>query len=159
MYSLRHKLYTNYTLNPTLRRFKPYTASVQNPTQRRPNPTQRRPNPTQNPARNIMLKFEKPFPSGRGWGRLPLQKSNNFERFFSDLTLTFLTFGNTFRLPILPIRRLVFLSLPQIFLCLPLIFLCLPLIFPGCASKIPDFKGKVTKKGGSRGSSHISVQI
>ena len=28
MYSLRHKLYTNYTLNPTLRRFKPYTASV-----------------------------------------------------------------------------------------------------------------------------------
>ena len=159
MYSLRHKLYTNYTLNPTLRRFKPYTASVQNPTQRRPNPTQRRPNPTQNPARNIMLKFEKPFPLGRGRGRLPLQNSNNFEPFFGDSTLTFLTFGNTFRLPILPIRRLVFLSLPQIFLCLPLIFLCLPLIFPGCASKIPDFKGKVTKKGGSRGSSHISIQI
>ena len=88
-----------------------------------------------------------------------LQKSNNFEPFFSDSTLTFLTFGNTFRLPILPIRRAVFLCLPQILLCLPLIFLCLPLIFPGCASKIPDFKGKVTKKGGSRGSSHISVQI
>ena len=34
MYSLRRKLYTNYTLNPTLRRFKPYTASIQNPTQR-----------------------------------------------------------------------------------------------------------------------------
>ena len=32
-------------------------------------------------------------------------------------------------------------------------------IFPGSASKIPDFKGKVTKKGGSRGSSHISIQI
>ena len=97
---------------------------------------------------NLMSKFEKPFPSGRGWGRLPLQKSNNFERFFGDLTLTFLTFGNTFRLPILPSRRAVLLCLPLIFLCLPLIFLCLPLIFPGCASKIPDFKGKVTKKGG-----------
>ena len=46
MYSLRRKLYTNYTLNlaqnPTQRAFrtlhsersKPYTASVQNPTQR-----------------------------------------------------------------------------------------------------------------------------
>ena len=137
MYSLRRKLYTNYTLNST-----------------------------QNPARNLMLKFEKPFPLGRGWGRLlkrpSLQggvgvgfrpkKSNNFERFFSDSTLTFLTFGNIFHLPILPSRRIIFL-------CLPLIFLCLPLIFPGCASKIPDFKGKVTKKGGSRGSSHISVQI
>ena len=92
--------------------------------------------------------LEKPFPSGRGWGRLPLQKSNNFEPFFGDSTLTFLTFGNTFRLPILPSRRAVLLCLPLIFLCLPLIFLCLPLIFPGCASKIPDFKGKVTKKGG-----------
>ena len=44
----------------------------------------------------------------------PLQKSNNFERFFSDLTLTFLTFENTFRLPILPIRRIIFLCLPLI---------------------------------------------
>ena len=43
-----------------------------------------------------------------------LQKSNNFERFFSDLTLTFLTFGNTFRLPILPTRRIIFLCLPLI---------------------------------------------
>ena len=42
------------------------------------------------------------------------QKSNNFERFFSDLTLTFLTFGNTFCLPILPIRRIIFLCLPLI---------------------------------------------
>ena len=42
------------------------------------------------------------------------QKSNNFERFFSDLTLTFLTFENTFRLPILPSRRAVFLCLPLI---------------------------------------------
>ena len=97
---------------------------------------------------NLMSKFEKPFPLGRGWGRLP-KKSNNFESFFVDSTLTFLTFGNTFRLPILPIRRVVFLCLPLIFLCLPLIFLCLPLIFPGCASKIPDFKGKETKKGGA----------
>ena len=31
MYSLRRKLYTNYTLNYTLRRFKPYTASVRKP--------------------------------------------------------------------------------------------------------------------------------
>ena len=44
----------------------------------------------------------------------PLQKTNNFERFFSDLTLTFLTFGNTFRLPILPTRRIIFLCLPLI---------------------------------------------
>ena len=42
------------------------------------------------------------------------QKSNNFESFFSDLTLTFLTFGNTFRLPILPTRRIIFLCLPLI---------------------------------------------
>ena len=44
----------------------------------------------------------------------PPQNSNNFESFFSDLTLTFLTSENTFRLPILPIRRIVFLSLPLI---------------------------------------------
>ena len=44
----------------------------------------------------------------------PLQKSNNFERFFSDSTLTFLTFRNTFRLPILPTRRIIFLCLPLI---------------------------------------------
>ena len=44
----------------------------------------------------------------------PLQKSNNFESFFSDLTLTFLTYRNTFRLPILPTRRIVFLCLPLI---------------------------------------------
>ena len=42
------------------------------------------------------------------------QKSNNFESFFSDSTLTFLTFGNTFRLPILPTRRIIFLCLPLI---------------------------------------------
>ena len=49
--------------------------------------------------------------------RYPLcatQKFNNFESFFSDLTLTFLTFGNTFRLPILPSRRAVLLCLPLI---------------------------------------------
>ena len=42
------------------------------------------------------------------------QKSNNFERFFSDLTLTFLTFENTFRLPILPTRHIILLCLPLI---------------------------------------------
>ena len=35
------------------------------------------------------------------------EKTNNFERFFADSALTFLTFGNTFRLVILPTRRLV----------------------------------------------------
>ena len=44
----------------------------------------------------------------------PPQKSNNFESFFGDSTLTFLTFRNTFRLPILPTRRAVFLCLPLI---------------------------------------------
>ena len=70
--------------------------------------------------------IEKPFPLGRGWGRLlkspslqggvgvGFQKSNNFERFFGDSTLTFLTFENTFRLPILPSRRAVLLCLPLI---------------------------------------------
>ena len=43
-----------------------------------------------------------------------LQKSNNFESFFSDSTLTFLTSGNTFSLPILPTRRIIFLCLPLI---------------------------------------------
>ena len=37
-----------------------------------------------------------------------LPKTNNFERFFGDLALTFLTSGNTFRLVILPTRRVVF---------------------------------------------------
>ena len=45
---------------------------------------------------------------------VPLQKSNNFERFFGDSTLTFLTSRNTFRLPILPTRRIIFLCLPLI---------------------------------------------
>ena len=67
-------------------------------------------------------------PSLQGGVGVGSKKSNNFERFFGDSTLTFLTFGNTFRLPILPTRRAVFLCLPLIFLCLPLIFLCLPLI-------------------------------
>ena len=92
-----------------------------------------------------------PFMSidGEERGRSEPKKSNNFEPFFSDSTLTFLTSENTFRLPILPSRRIVFLCLPQIFLCLPLIFLCLPLIFPGCASKSPILKGKWRKKGGA----------
>ena len=118
-----HKLY----IKPYI---EPYTASVSNPTQRAfKNLHWGVQKPTQNPARNLMLKFEKPFPLGRGWGRLPPKKTNKFERFFSDSTLTFLTSENTFRLPILPIRRIVFLCLPQIFLCLPLVFLSLPQIF------------------------------
>ena len=49
--------------------------------------------------------------------RYPLcatQKSNNFERIFSDSTLTFLTSENTFRLTILPTHRIILLSLPLI---------------------------------------------
>ena len=42
------------------------------------------------------------------------RKNNNFERFFADSTLTFLTSGNTYRLPILPSRRAVLLCLPLI---------------------------------------------
>ena len=91
--------------------------------------------------------------------RRPLQKSNKFERFFRDSTLTFLTSRNTFRLPILPTRRIILLSLPLIQIRRREIKIRGRQIFPGCASKIPDFKGKVTQKGGSRGSSHISVQI
>ena len=139
MYSLCFKLYTNYTLNPTL------------------NPTQRAfqtlhwgvSNPTQNPARNLMLKFEKPFPLGRGWGRLPPQKSNNFEPFFSDLILTFLTSENTFRLPILPTRRIILLCLPLIKIWGRQIKIRGRQIFSGCASKSPILKGKWRKKGGA----------
>ena len=47
--------------------------------------------------------------SWRGKRKERAEKTNNFERFFGDLTLTFLTFGNTFRLQILPTRRLVLL--------------------------------------------------
>ena len=103
------------------------------------------------PTRHSCAPFRHSFP-------LP-KKSNNFEPFFSDSTLTFLTYRNTFRLPILPIRRAVFLCLPLIKIRGRQIKIRGRQILPGCASKIPDFKGKVTKKGGSRGSSHISIQI
>ena len=128
-----HKLYTKPYIEP-------YTASVQNP--------------TQNPARNLMLKSEKPFPLGRGWGRLlkspslqggvgvGFQKSNNFEPFFSDSTLTFLTFGNTSRLPILPTRRIIFLCLPQNKIRGRQRKIRGRQILTGCASKSPILKGK-----------------
>ena len=45
----------------------------------------------------------------RGKGKERAEKTNKFERFFGDSTLTFLTFGNTYRLVILPTRRLVLL--------------------------------------------------
>ena len=45
----------------------------------------------------------------RGKRKKRAEKTNNFERFFGDSTLTFLTFGNTFRLLILPTRCLVLL--------------------------------------------------
>ena len=87
------------------------------------------------------------------------QKTNNFEPFFSDSTLTFLTFRNTFRLPILPTRRAIFLCLPQILIRGRQRKIRGRQILPGSTPKKTDFKGKVTKKGGSRGSSHISIQI
>ena len=99
------------------------------------------------PAHTISLPYLPPSPSAPSRG-----KSNKFERFFGDSTLTSLTFGNTFRFPILPSRRAVLLRGRQI-------KIRGRQIFPGSAPKTPVFKGKVTKKGGSRGSSHISVQI
>ena len=87
------------------------------------------------------------------------KKTNNFERFFGDSALTFLTFGNTFRLQILPTRCLVLLRGRERKIWGRQIKIRGRQIFPGCAPKIAVFKGKVTKKGGSRGSSHISIQI
>ena len=72
----------------------------------------------------------------------PLQKSNNFERIFSDSTLTFLTSGNTFRLPILPTRRIIFLCLPQNKIRGRQIKIRGRQILTGCASKSPILKGK-----------------
>ena len=87
------------------------------------------------------------------------EKNNNFVRFCADSTLTFLTFGNTFRLQILPTRCLVLLRGRERKICGRQIKIRGRQIFPGCAPKTPVFKGKVTKKGRSRGFSHISVQI
>ena len=79
--------------------------------------------------------------SWRGKRKKRAEKTNNFERFFGDSTLTFLTFGNTFRLQILPTRRLVLLRGRER-------KIRGRQIFPGCAPKIPVLKGKVTKKRG-----------
>ena len=97
--------------------------------------------------------------SWRGKRKECAEKINKFERFFGDSALTFLTFGNTFRLPILPTRRLVLLRGRERKIRGRQIKIRGRQIFPRCAPKIPVFKGKVTKKGGSRGSSHISIQI
>ena len=103
-----------------------------------------------NPFMNIL---------GEKRGRSAPKKNNNFERFFADSTLTFLTFGNTFRLVFLPTRRLVLLRGRERKIRGRQIKIRGRQIFPGCAPKTPVFKGKVTTKGRSRGSSHISVQI
>ena len=67
--------------------------------------------PKQNESR-----FDEPIheDSWRGKRKERAEKTNNFERFFGDSTLTFLTFGNTFRLVFLPTRRVIFLCLPLI---------------------------------------------
>ena len=95
----------------------------------------------------------------RGKRKEGAEKTNNFERFFGDSTLTFLTFGNTFRLQILPTRCLVLLRGRERKIWGRQIKIRGRQIFPGCAPKIAVFKGKVTKKGRSLGSSHISIQI
>ena len=95
----------------------------------------------------------------RGKRKKRAEKTNNFERFFGDSTLTFLTFGNTFRLQILPTRRLVLLRGRERKIWGRQIKIRGRQIFPGCAPKIPVFKGEVKQKGRSRGSSHISIQI
>ena len=97
--------------------------------------------------------------SWRGKRKEHAEKTNNFERFFGDSTLTFLTFGNTFRLLILPTRRAVLLRGRERKIRGRQIKIRGRQILTGCAPKIPVFKGKETKKGRSRGSSHISVQI
>ena len=85
----------------------------------------------------------------RGKRKERAEKTNNFERFFGDSTLTFLTFGNTFRLVILPTRCLVLLRGRERKIRRREIKIRGRQIFPGCAPKIPVFKGKVTKKGGA----------
>ena len=85
----------------------------------------------------------------RGKGKECAEKTNNFERFFGDSTLTFLTFGNTFRLVILPIRRAVLLCLPLIKIWGRQIKIRGRQILPGCAPKSPILKGKWRKKGGA----------
>ena len=95
----------------------------------------------------------------RGKRKERAEKTNKFERFFDDSTLTFLTFGNTFRLVILPTRCLVLLRGRERKIRGRERKIRGRQIFPGCAPKIAVFKGEVTKKGGSRGSSHISIQI
>ena len=89
------------------------------------------------PAHTISLPYLPPSPSAPSRG-----KSNNFEPFFGDSTLTFLTFGNTFRLPILPTRRIILLCLPLIKIRGRQIKIRGRQIFSGCASKSPILKGK-----------------
>ena len=85
----------------------------------------------------------------RGKRKERAEKTNNFERFFGDSTLTFLTFRNTYRLLILPTRRAVLLRGRERKIRGRQIKIRGRQIFPGCAPKIPVFKGKVTKKGGA----------
>ena len=119
------------------------------------------PNKINSCAPKIESRLDKPIHehTWRGKRKKRAEKNNNFERFFGDSTLTFLTFGNTFRLQILPTRRLVLLRGRERKIWGRQIKIRGRQIFPGCAPKIAVFKGKVTKKGGSRGSSHISIQI
>ena len=52
--------------------------------------------PTQNPARNLMLKFEKPFPLGRGWGRLPPKKIQQFWAIFQQFDINIFNLSEHF---------------------------------------------------------------
>ena len=108
------KLYTNATQilhgNRHKRNAKPYTKAFKNYTQNLSQSTHQLYTP---PTFCFWARSsEGTFMSLHGekrW-RSSAEKTNNFERFFGDSTLTFLTFGNTFLLPILPTRRAVLLS-------------------------------------------------
>ena len=163
MYSLRRKLYTNYTQtlhynytqSPTKRRSKPYTASVQNytrgGTQTIHSVFEREWNEWSESyvtfvtnvtnVTNVKQEMAIGGDTPRHSCKSP-KKSNNFESFFSDSTLTFLTYRNTFRLPILPTRRIIFLCLPLIKIRGRQIKIRGRQIFPGCAPKTPILKGK-----------------
>ena len=85
----------------------------------------------------------------RGTRKECAEKTNNFERFFGDSALTFLTFGNTYRLVILPTRCLVLLRGRERKIWGRQIKIRGRQIFPGSASKTPILKGKWRKKGGA----------
>ena len=128
MFQTLHKSYTRTYTNPTQTHSKTIHKRNANPT-RKPTQTQRK-----TLHKSVQKLYTKPYKKhsstihpptfwfwtrslegtfmglhGEKRWRSSAEKTNNFERFFGDSTLTFLTFGNTFRLQILPTRRVVLL--------------------------------------------------